>query len=149
MNDPTPRTGAGRHRLVEALTVAGVTTSSRIYVPGDAALPMLLWLCARGYAHVVHVSQSVAPIVEAGAALIVPRTVSLADLDRILAGCARVAPGGLIVVQTARSERRTLGDAIDDAMVRAGFWPEATATVSPTRQIHVARRATAVLKRAA
>ena len=112
-------------------------------------MPLLLWLCARGFGHVIHVPSHAHPTVGANGVLIIPRTVARQALQGVLAACDHMAPGGLLVVQMAAArdvhEHQALGDAFDNA----GFCTLTSIPVSTGREIHVARRAAADLKKAA
>ena len=138
-----------RSKLADALNLAGVTASNPVYVSGDDALALLLWLCANGYEHVFHVPEHASVRVGPDGVLIAPRTLDGPALEALLAQCARMAPGGRVVAQTPRSRRPDQRAATDRTFARAGFSAEPTVLASPFKEIWVARRLDPAVKKAA
>ena len=149
MNVSNFKTGERRDHLLDALRMAGVTASCPVYVPGEDAMPLLLWLCTRGFGHVIHVPSHAHPAIGPDGVVIVPRTVAPEALEGALAGCRHMAPGALLVVQTAAARRPEQRRALGDALEWAGLRVQASIPASTAREIHVARRVAPDLKKAA
>jgi hypothetical protein len=124
--------------LESVLAPAGIDRGSVIRITGSAGLAALLWFCRHGYTQVGYVQGGPSPA-DGGDLLLVPQTLELDALDRLLSRGPHVRAGGVLIVQTAEHGDTVAPDPAQLLLVRHGYHIE-RCIHGQHRTLHVARR---------
>jgi hypothetical protein len=126
---------------------AGITKSSVIRVTGPAGLPALLWFCRHGFEKVGYVRAG-SRASDDGDLLLITQTCGIELLDTILATGSHPRPGGILIAQTPDWAAGAASDPVHALLATRGYDVE-RCLHGRRKELHVARRRSRVLQRAA
>lgn len=135
--------------LIILLDQAGVDRSSLIRVTGPSGLSALLWLCRHGFEQVGYMRSGRGCHDEEPHALLVAHTCDLPWLARLLETGPQVREGGVLIFRSPQpADAGRKADPIHALLLRHGYAIE-RCLHGRRRELHVARRLAAPLKKAA
>jgi hypothetical protein len=146
MHPPRSGPSAALHPFEQLLNEAGVSRASRIQVTGASAFATLLWLLRRGYDDVAVVRGHGPNAAGPADVLIVAQTCDADQLDALLTHGPHLAPGGLLIVQTAHGSQPF--EVIGGEALMAGGLALERRILGAHRDINVARRGDVLAKAA-
>jgi hypothetical protein len=144
MQRDSSTTASGANRMLEDILLhAGIGKNSVIRVTGSAGLAALLWFCRHGYERVGYVLNGPCPA-DDGDLLLVPQTLDLDGLGRLLKQGPHVRTGGVLIVQTPEHGAHAEPDPAHRLLAHHGYRVERCVR-GRHRELHVARRKAPVI----
>ncbi|UTP41706.1 hypothetical protein M9M90_21000 (plasmid) [Phenylobacterium sp. LH3H17] len=147
MGDPLQRKHRFGQTMHDMLSQAGVTHDSVIRIAGPGGLAPLLWFCRHGYNKVGYVRQGPCPADDCDLLLVLNAS-SPETLARTLHDASHVKAGGILVIETPTPAAGMKVDPVHRALETCGYHVE-RCLHGAHKEIHVARREVAPMKKAA